>query len=113
MFKKISLDNSRSVQRSMSKNSAMNRNSVTPSSGFTRMADSQVVRVTPKPFSPFYEESNLMLPRDRREVNAWARHYYATDPWVGNAIDLHSTYPLSAFGVKSDEPEVTKFFNNM
>jgi len=91
----------------------MSRNSVTPSSGFTRMADSQVVRVTPKPFSPFYEESNLMLPRDRREVNAWARHYYATDPWVGNAIDLHSTYPLSAFGVKSDEPEVTKFFNNM
>ena len=53
------------------------------------------------------------MPRDRREVNAWARHYYATDPWVGNAIDLHSTYPLSAFGVKSDEPEVTKFFNNM
>ena len=113
MFKKISFDNSRSLQRSMNRNSAMNRNSVIPSNGMTRMADSQVVRVTPKPFSPFYEESNLMLPRDRREVNAWARHYYATDPWVGNAIDLHSTYPLSAFGVKSDEPEVTKFFNQM
>ena len=103
MFKKISFDNSRSIQRSMSKNSDMNRTSV-GGGGMTRMADSQVVRVTPKPFSPFYEESNLMLPRDRREVNAWARHYYATDPWVGNAIDLHSTYPLSAFGVKSDEP---------
>lgn len=98
--------------RSLGRNGAMTRNSLS-GGGMTRMADSQVVRVTPKPFSPFYEESNLMLPRDRREVNAWARHYYATDPWVGNAIDLHSTYPLSAFGVKSDDPEVTKFFNAM
>jgi len=94
----------------------MTRNTVIPSNnggGMNRMANAQVVRMTPKPFSPFYEESNLMLPRDRREVNAWARHYYATDPWVGNAIDLHSTYPLSAFGVKSDDPLVTKFFNQM
>lgn len=116
MFKKISVDGSRSIQRSINKTSSMTRNTVIPSNnggGMNRMANAQVVRMTPKPFSPFYEESNLMLPRDRREVNAWARHYYATDPWVGNAIDLHSTYPLSAFGVKSDDPLVTKFFNQM
>ena len=107
------MDNSRSIQRSISKNGSMNRNSVIPTGGMTRMANSQVVRITPRPFSPFYEESNLMLPRDRREVNAWARHYYATDPWVGNALDLHSTYPLSAFGVKSSDPAITKFFNQM
>lgn len=107
------MDNSRSIQRSISKNGSMNKNSVIPTGGMTRMANSQVVRITPKPFSPFYEESNLMLPRDRREVNAWSRHYYSTDPWVGNAIDLHSTYPLSAFGVKSSDPTITKFFNQM
>jgi len=116
MFKKVSVDDSRSLRRSVNKTSAMNKNTVVPTGGtggMSRMANAQVVRMTPKPFSPFYEESNLMLPRDRREVNAWARHYYATDPWVGNAIDLHSTYPLSAFGVKSDDPLVTKFFNQM
>lgn len=109
MFKKISINDSNSMQRQ----SAMNRNTVVSGGGMNRVASSQVVRITPRPFSPFYEESNLMLPRDRREVNAWARHYYATDPWVGNAIDLHSTYPLSAFGVKSEDPVVTKFFNQM
>ncbi len=115
MFKRSGSD-SRSVNRSMEKRASMIKNTVVPlrnSPGMTRMADAQVVRVAPKPFSPFYEESNLMLPRDRREVNAWARHYYATDAWVGNAIDLHSTYPLSAFGVKSDDEVVTKFFNTM
>jgi hypothetical protein len=115
MFKKVNVDGSRSLQRSIKK-AGMTKNNVIPTGGFnsmSRMANAQVVRMTPKPFSPFYEESNLMLPRDRREVNAWARHYYATDPWVGNAIDLHSTYPLSAFGVKSDDPLVTKFFNQM
>lgn len=95
-----------------SKNGNMNKNS-NGSFSNTRLASSQVVRMAPRPFSPFYEESNLMLPRDRREINAWARHYYATDPTVGNAIDLHSTYPLSAFGVKCEDPYITKFFNQM
>ena len=43
--------------------------------------------------SPFYEESNLMLHRDRREVNAWARHYYSTDPWVNKYIFPNSLIP--------------------
>ena len=113
MFKKINIQDSRSIGRSITKKAEMVKRNVAPPTGMTRMADAQVVRVAPRPFSPFYEESNLMLPRDRREVNAWARHYYATDPWVGNALDLHSTYPMSAFGVKSDDPVITKFFNTM
>ena len=72
-----------------------------------------VNRIAPRPFSPFYEESNLNLPRERPEVNAWCRHYYNTDPLVGNAIDLHSTYPLSSFGVKCEYPEIKNFFNDM
>jgi hypothetical protein len=73
----------------------------------------QVDRMAPRPFSPFYEESNLNLPRERAEVNAWCRHYYNTDPLIGNAIDLHSTYPLSSMGVKCEYPEIKKFFNDM
>jgi hypothetical protein len=79
-----------------------------------KTAATEVVdRMAPRPFSPFYEETNLNLPRNRPEINAWCRHYYNTDPWVGNAIDLHSTYPLSSFGVKCKSLEITKFFNEM
>jgi len=74
---------------------------------------SQVDRMAPRPFSPFYEESNLNLPRERAEVNAWCRHYYNSDPLIGNALDLHSTYPLSSLGVKCEFPEIKNFFNNM
>ena len=112
MFNKIDIQ-SKNLNKSLNKKAEMIKRNVSSPSGMTRLADAQVVRVAPRPFSPFYEESNLMLPRDRREVNAWARHYYATDPWVGNALDLHSTYPLSSFGVKSDDPSITKFFNSM
>lgn len=113
MFNKISRNTN---NRSLIKKSAFIKNNVTSGGGMVRLANpigTSVVRMAPKPFSPFYEESNLMLPRDRREINAWARHYYTTDPWVRSAIELHSTYPLGAFGVKCDVPEITKFFNNM
>jgi len=112
MFNKIS--------KSSDSGQIIKRSSFTKSSvgggGMVKLANpvgASVVRMAPRPFSPFYEESNLMLPRDRREINAWARHYYTTDPWVKNAIELHSTYPLGAFGVKCDVPEITKFFNDM
>jgi len=111
MFNKISRD---STSGQIIKRSSFTKSSV--GGGQVKLANStgaSVVRMAPKPFSPFYEESNLMLPRDRREINAWARHYYTTDPWVKNAIELHSTYPLGAFGVKCDVPEITKFFNEM
>lgn len=72
-----------------------------------------VDRMAPRPFSPFYEESNLNLPRQREENNAWCRHYYNTDPLIGNAIDLHSTYPLSQFGVKCEYKEIKQFFDKM
>lgn len=41
-----------------------------------RMADSQVVRVAPKVYSPLFEMTNLMLPRDQRTLNAWNRHFW-------------------------------------
>lgn len=72
-----------------------------------------VDRMAPRPFSPFYEETNLQMPRERPEQTAWARHYYDSDPLIGNCIDLHSTYPLSSFGVKCESPEIEKFFNKM
>jgi hypothetical protein len=79
----------------------------------TKASTPLVDRMAPRPFSPFYEETNLQMPRERPEQNAWARHYYDSDPLIGNCIDLHSTYPLSSFGVKCESPEIEAFFNRM
>ena len=35
--------------------------------------------------------------RDRKELNFRLRYYYEYDELVGNAIDLHSEFPLSDF----------------
>jgi hypothetical protein len=48
--------------------------------GGCNMAGSQVVstvRNLPKVYSPLYEFSNLMLPRDMKTMNAWNRQFFA------------------------------------
>lgn len=72
-----------------------------------------VARINPKPYSPLYDESYLMLPRDRRELNQWCRHFYATDPIIRNAIDLHTRYPLSKFDIRCPYPKIRSFFEDM
>lgn len=76
----------------------------------TQMASSAVVRTAPKVYSPLYEMSNLMLPRDLRTMNAWIRHFYNTNPIVRNAINLHATYPISKFEITCRDPKVKNFF---
>jgi len=68
----------------------------------------QVSRMAMKPFSPLYQESNLMLPKDRKTMNAYNRHYYETDYWVGNIIDLHTYYPLGGFDIISKNKQLEK-----
>jgi len=66
------------------------------------------VRTMPRVYSPLFELSNLQLPRDRRTLNAWCRHFYATHPIVRNCINLHSTFPISKFEFMSDDPQILK-----
>jgi len=115
MFKKTNLNSPFNSGNSRSAGFVKNDSPTHQATGLKgKTASAQIVsRVGPKPYSPFYEESNLFMPRDRRETFAWARHFYASDPWVGNALDLHSTYPLSSFGVKCESLEITKFYNDM
>ncbi len=80
---------------------------------FNFASGDSVTRMAMKPFSPLYQESNLMLPKDRRTTNAYNRHYYETDYWVGNAIDLHTYYPLGGFRIVSKYKDVENFFNQM
>jgi hypothetical protein len=70
------------------------------------LSGGQVSRMAMKPFSPLYQESNLMLPKDRKTMNAYNRHYYETDYWVGNIIDLHTYYPLGGFDIISKNKDL-------
>jgi hypothetical protein len=71
------------------------------------------VNQTPEVYSPLWLNSNLNLPRDRATINAWNRSFYALQPFVHNAINLHSTYPISKLNIKCANQKVEKFFNEM
>jgi len=67
----------------------------------------------PEIYSPLWLNSNLSLPRDRATINAWCRSFYALNPFVHNAINLHSTYPISKLNIKCANKDIEKFFNDM
>jgi hypothetical protein len=92
---------------------SLNKTAAWSSGGQSPMAmlgSGNVSRMAMKPFSPLYQESNLMLPKDRKTMNAYNRHYYETDYWVGNIIDLHTYYPLGGFNLISKDKAVEQVF---
>jgi hypothetical protein len=71
------------------------------------------VKQVPQVYSPLWLNSNLNLPRDRVTINAWCRSFYALNPFVHNAINLHSTYPISKLNIKCHNQEIQEFFDEM
>lgn len=61
----------------------------TAGSGSCSMASPQlaVVRNLPKIYSPLYEMTNLMLPRDIKTLNAWNRHFFCHDEQTQTLTD--------------------------
>ena len=81
--------------------------------GMFRGIHGDSVKQTPEVYSPLWLNSNLNLPRDRATINAWCRSFYALNPFVHNAINLHSTYPISKLNIKCPNKDIEKFFNDM
>ena len=86
---------------------------VVGSGGGFRGGNGESVKQTPEVYSPLWLNSNLNLPRDRATINAWCRSFFALNPFVHNAISLHSTYPISKLNIKCPNKEIEKFFNDM
>lgn len=86
---------------------------VSSSGGSYRGGNGDTVKQTPEVYSPLWLNSNLNLPRDRATINAWCRSFYALNPFVHNAINLHSTYPISKLNIKCPNKDIEKFFNDM
>ncbi len=81
--------------------------------GMFRGIHGDSVKQTPEVYSPLWLNSNLNLPRDRATINAWCRSFYALNPFVHNAINLHSTYPISKLNIKCPNKDIEKFFDDM
>jgi hypothetical protein len=86
---------------------------VSASGGNFRGGTGDTVKQSPEVYSPLWLNSNLNLPRDRATINAWCRSFYALNPFVHNAINLHSTYPISKLNIKCPNKDIEKFFNDM
>lgn len=81
--------------------------------GFGGFGGGNTVKQIPEVYSPLWLSSNLNLPRDRATINAWCRAFYALNPFVHNAIQLHSTYPISKLSIKCPNPKIQRFFDEM
>ena len=82
-----------------------------PGGGFRGSNDS--LKQIPEIYSPLWLNSNLSLPRDRITINAWSRAFDALNPYVHNAMNLHSTYPISKLNIKCADKKVEQFFGDM
>lgn len=67
----------------------------------------------PDMYSPLWLNSNMNMPRDRATINSWLRSFYTLNPYVHNAINLHSTYPISKLNIKCPNKKAERFFNDM
>jgi intein/homing endonuclease len=71
-------------------------------------------------YSPQLSTDFLEKPQNLRERRAWYRHFYHSNEYVGNAIDLHSSIPLSKIRLTRPKTEnehlgnyVYDFFEDM
>jgi hypothetical protein len=71
-------------------------------------------------YSPHLSTDFLELPQNLTEQRSYYRHFYNNDPYVGQAIDLHTELPLSKLRLsmpQGQDPErnekILKFFEEM
>jgi len=64
-------------------------------------------------YNPLYTDQSLMLPRDRKQINVWCRHYYQTEALVASCIDLYADLPITGWTIECSNPHVRKFMEDM
>lgn len=106
-------ENSITTNANVTSSIGINKFAQIVSSSNYRGGNGDSVKQTPEVYSPLWLNSNINLPRDRATINAWCRSFYALNPFVHNAINLHSTYPISKLNIKCPNKDIEKFFNDM
>ncbi len=114
-YNKLSMANAPTTASNVVSSVGFKKNSqvVSSSGGMFRGIHGDSVKQTPEVYSPLWLNSNLNLPRDRATINAWCRSFFALNPFVHNAVSLHSTYPISKLSIKCPNKDIEKFFDDM
>jgi hypothetical protein len=78
----------------------------------TQAAD--ISRTAPTFNDPRYSFTTLSIPTDLRTLNGLYRFFDDTDPIVGNAIRLHTEFPLAGYGFSTcGDPGIQAHFEEM
>ena len=114
-YNKMAMSNSPTTASNVVSSVGFKKNAQVVSSvgGMFRGIHGDSVKQTPEVYSPLWLNSNLNLPRDRATINAWCRSFFALNPFVHNAVSLHSTYPISKLSIKCPNKDIEKFFDDM
>ena len=64
-------------------------------------------------YNPLYTPTSLQLPRDRKQVNAWCRHFYETEAIPAIAVDLLSQLSINDYYIECAVPYIKDFFEKM
>jgi len=72
-----------------------------------------VDRVFDVPHNPFRNRTAVETPKNDKERRARFRYYYQYEPMVGSAIDLHTEFPISTFGLVHEDKHLEKEFNEI
>lgn len=72
------------------------------------------ISVTPPTYyNPLYTPTSLQLPRDRKQINVWARHFYGTEAIPNAAINLYASLPITNWTIECNNPIVKKYMEDM
>lgn len=114
-YNKVAMDLAETANSRVVSSIGLKKNAQVVSSvgGMFRGIHGDSVKQTPEVYSPLWLNSNLNLPRDRATINAWCRSFFALNPFVHNAVSLHSTYPISKLSIKCPNKDIEKFFDDM
>lgn len=95
------------------KNNSMSKIGSITSSNTTPSSSHSSGMMGPDIYSPLFQLANLNLPRDRVTMNTWNRIFYDTHPIVRNAINLHSSFPISKINITCPSKKIQQFFEDM
>jgi len=117
LSKDIGFVKTTSMQSGGSFSGRMKGRQARPRKGINKYASvgPSVSRLPSQYYNPLFEETNIQLPREPREINMWSRHFYRTDPIIATGLDFHSQFPITAFynEMPESDPYIQKFFDEM
>ena len=80
----------------------------------TAAAGADISRTSPTFNDPRYSFTTLSIPTDLRTLNGLYRFFDDTDPVVGNALRLHTEFPLSRISMKDHaDPVIQAHYEDM